>query len=146
LAWRGKLDEISAREALAYAAAGVVELAEQMANKAFADYVKDLAVDWSKISSLESPADVIDVLRGRMETWIGPLQGESSKYIDDLAVLTRDRVQHDYYLPLWLSHLARRAALEGVGSFAPRVEATKLKHRCRPRRGGKAVGEPGGGG
>jgi len=45
-------------------------------DKAFADYVKDLAVDWSKISSLASCDDVIDVLKARMETWIGALQGE----------------------------------------------------------------------
>lgn len=72
-------------------------------DKAFAEYVKDLASDWSKISSLASPDAVIEVLKARMETWIAALQGESSKYIDDLAVLTRDRV-HDYYLPLWLWH------------------------------------------
>ncbi|MBL8614335.1 MAG: DUF262 domain-containing protein [Deltaproteobacteria bacterium] len=72
-------------------------------DKAFADYVKDLAADWSKISSLPSPDDVIDVLNTRMATWINALQGESSKYIDDLSALTRDRV-HDYFLPLWLWH------------------------------------------
>jgi len=72
-------------------------------DKAFAEYVKDLASDWSKISSLTSPEAVIDVLEARMETWIAALQGESSKYVDDLAVLSRDRVR-DYYLPLWLWH------------------------------------------
>src|SRR5262249_42217079 len=41
--------------------------------------------------------------RARMEVWVGALQAESAKYIDDLAVLTRNRV-HDYYLPLWLWH------------------------------------------
>jgi len=65
--------------------------------------VKDLASDWSKISSLASPDAVIDVLEARMDAWISALQGESSKYVDDLAVFTRDRV-HDYYLPLWLWH------------------------------------------
>ncbi|MFV8754822.1 DUF262 domain-containing protein [Nannocystaceae bacterium ST9] len=72
-------------------------------DKAFADYVKDLAVDWSKISAQPSPDAVIELLKVRMDTWIGALQGDSAKYIDDLAVLTRDRV-HDYYLPLWLWH------------------------------------------
>jgi len=72
-------------------------------DKAFADYVKDLASDWSKISSLTSPDAVIEVLKARMDTWISALQGEASKFVDDLAVLTRDRV-HDYYLPLWLWH------------------------------------------
>ncbi|WP_037583822.1 hypothetical protein [Stigmatella aurantiaca] len=72
-------------------------------DKALADYVKDLAADWTKISSLSAPDDVIAVLKARMEAWNGALQAESSKYIDDLAVLTRDRV-HDYYLPLWLWH------------------------------------------
>ncbi|WAM28310.1 DUF262 domain-containing protein [Myxococcus sp. NMCA1] len=72
-------------------------------DKALADYVKDLASDWSKISSLCEPDDVIAVLTARMEVWNGALQAESSKYIDDLAVLSRDRV-HDYYLPLWLWH------------------------------------------
>jgi hypothetical protein len=72
-------------------------------DKAFADYVKDLAFDWSQISSLPSPDAVIDVLNSRMNAWISALHSESSKYVDDLAVLTRDRV-HDYYLPLWLWH------------------------------------------
>ncbi len=72
-------------------------------DKAFADYVKELASDWAKIAMLASPNDVIVVLRARMEVWVGARQAESAKYIDDLAVLTRNRV-HDYYLPLWLWH------------------------------------------
>lgn len=72
-------------------------------DKAFSDYVKDLADDWSKISTRAVPEEVVEVLQGRISTWIGALQAESSKYIDDLAVLLRDRV-HDYYLPLWLWH------------------------------------------
>jgi hypothetical protein len=72
-------------------------------DKAFADYVKDLADDWAKIAKLTSPDEVVALLKLRMETWIGALQTESSKYIDDLAVLDRKRV-HDYYLPLWLWH------------------------------------------
>ncbi|ATB31096.1 DUF262 domain-containing protein [Melittangium boletus] len=72
-------------------------------DKAFAEYTKDLATDWSKLAVLASPDDVIGALKTRMDVWIGALQAESSKYIDDLAVLTRNRV-HDYYLPLWLWH------------------------------------------
>jgi hypothetical protein len=72
-------------------------------DKAFADYVKDLAGDWAKIATLTSPDAVVAILEARMETWIGALQTESSKYVDDLAVLARSRV-HDYYLPLWLWH------------------------------------------
>ncbi len=70
-------------------------------DKAFADYVSDLATDWKKISTLTAPTDVVDVLKSRMETWIGGLQTDSVKFVDDLAVLTRDRV-HDYFLVLWL--------------------------------------------
>lgn len=72
-------------------------------DKAFADYIKDLASDWSAITGLALPEHVLNVLTSRMEMWIGALQVESSKYIDELAVLSRDRV-HDYYLPLWLWH------------------------------------------
>jgi len=72
-------------------------------DKAFADYVKDLAGDWEKLVKLTNPESVIAVLKARIEAWNLALQGESSKYIDDLAVLTRNRV-HDYYLPLWLWH------------------------------------------
>ncbi|WP_375743665.1 DUF262 domain-containing protein [Corallococcus interemptor] len=72
-------------------------------DKALADYVKDLSSDWSKLSSLAAPDEVIAVLTARMDAWIGELQALSSKYIDGLAVLDRDRV-HDYYLPLWLWH------------------------------------------
>lgn len=72
-------------------------------DKAFADYVKDLAGDWAKIEKLTAPDDVVAVLKARMETWTAALHAESTKYIDDLAVLTRNRV-HDYYLALWLWH------------------------------------------
>lgn len=72
-------------------------------DKAFADYVKELADDWAKITALEKPTGVIDVLKVRMETWLVALQGDSIKYVDDLAVLVRDRV-HDYFLALWLWH------------------------------------------
>jgi hypothetical protein len=72
-------------------------------DKAFADYVKDLAADWASVSGSNSPDYVIATLKQRMETWLGALQTESLKYIDDLAVLTRDAV-HQYYLPLWLWH------------------------------------------
>lgn len=72
-------------------------------DKAFAEYVKDLSTDWSKISLLATPGQVIDVLKARMDAWIEALQVDSVNYIDGLAVLTRDRV-HDYYLPLWLWH------------------------------------------
>jgi len=72
-------------------------------DKALADYAKDLAGDWAKISSLESADEVIEVLKSRMDTWIDALMAESIKFVDDLAVLTRDRV-HDYLLPLWLWH------------------------------------------
>jgi hypothetical protein len=72
-------------------------------DKAFADYVRDLANDWATIVELTGPDDVVTVLKTRMETWITALQAESSKYVDDLAVLMRNRV-HDYYLPLWLWH------------------------------------------
>lgn len=72
-------------------------------DKAFADYAKDLASDWSRISQLSAPDEVVAVLKNRMEAWISGLQAESSRYVDELAALTRDRV-HDYYLPLWLWH------------------------------------------
>lgn len=72
-------------------------------DKAFADYIKDLASDWATILALAAPGDVIAVLKARMDTWIGALQTESAKYIDDLSVLTREAV-HQYYLPLWLWH------------------------------------------
>jgi hypothetical protein len=72
-------------------------------DKAFADYVKDLSSDWLTISSVSNPDDVISQLNTRMATWIAALQPESAKYVDDLAVLTRDRVR-DYFLPLWLWH------------------------------------------
>jgi hypothetical protein len=38
-----------------------------------------------------------------MIEWIGALQQDASKYIDDLGALTRETV-HQYYLPLWLWH------------------------------------------
>ncbi len=72
-------------------------------DKAFADYAKDLATDWSSIRASSTPDEVLTRLKQRMETWIGALQAESSKYVDDLGVLTRDAV-HQYYLPLWLWH------------------------------------------
>ncbi|QRK08563.1 DUF262 domain-containing protein [Archangium violaceum] len=72
-------------------------------DKAFADYIKDLSADWASIRKLTAPDDVIAILKHRMEAWISGLQAESSKYIDDLGVLTRDAV-HQYYLPLWLWH------------------------------------------
>lgn len=72
-------------------------------DKAFADYSKDLAVDWKKLNVLTSHEDVVALLKSRMESWIGDLQNESTKYVDDLAVLTRNRV-HDYFLALWLWH------------------------------------------
>jgi hypothetical protein len=49
------------------------------------------------------PDEVVGVLKTRMANWIADLQADSIKYVDDLAVLTRNRV-HDYYLPLWLWH------------------------------------------
>ncbi len=72
-------------------------------DKAFADYAKDLAGDWAILIKLVSPDAVVAVLKARMDTWIGDLQAESTKYVENLAVLTRNRV-HDYYLPLWLWH------------------------------------------
>ncbi|MCP3136805.1 DUF262 domain-containing protein [Pyxidicoccus xibeiensis] len=72
-------------------------------DKAFADYIKDLSADWARIRKLTAPDDVIEILKRRMEAWISALQAESSKYLDDLGVLTRDAV-HQYYLPLWLWH------------------------------------------
>ena len=72
-------------------------------DKAFADYAKDLASDWARLTKLVSPDEVVAVLKTRMDTWIGDLQVESTKYVENLAVLTRNRV-HDYYLPLWLWH------------------------------------------
>lgn len=72
-------------------------------DKAFADYAKDLASDWVKLSKMVSPEDVVKTLKARMDIWIGDLQPDSTKYVDDLTVLTRNRV-HDYYLPLWLWH------------------------------------------
>jgi hypothetical protein len=72
-------------------------------DKAFADYVKDLAGDWAKVSTITTPNDVVAVLTSRMKTWLAALQAESWKYVDDLAVFDRKRV-HDYYLALWLWH------------------------------------------
>jgi hypothetical protein len=72
-------------------------------DKAFADYIKDLSADWTNLRNLTAPDAVIALLKHRMETWISALQAESSKYVDDLGVLTRDAV-HQYYLPLWLWH------------------------------------------
>lgn len=72
-------------------------------DKMFAEYVKDLAGDWTTISKLTNPDEVVAQLKLRMETWIAALGAESSKYVDDLAVLDRKRV-HDYYLALWLWH------------------------------------------
>jgi hypothetical protein len=72
-------------------------------DKAFADYIKDLAADWSNVRNTDTPEVVIAILEQRMKTWISALQADSAKYIDDLAVLTRDAV-HQYYLPLWLWH------------------------------------------
>lgn len=72
-------------------------------DRVFAEYIKDLSVDWTKIRKLTVPGDVIGLLKLRMDTWIGALQAESAKYIDDLGVLARDAV-HQYYLPLWLWH------------------------------------------
>jgi len=90
-------------------------------DKAFADYVKDLAVDWAKISKLATPDNVIAILKARMETWLAALETESSKYVDDLAVLDRKRV-HDYYLALWLWH---------------RLDATRWKASALPLRESK---------
>ncbi len=72
-------------------------------DKAFADYISNLAADWEKIKDLLSPEQVIEILKKRIESWIFGLREESSKYIDELGVLTRDTV-HQYYLPLWLWH------------------------------------------
>lgn len=72
-------------------------------DKAFAEYAKDLAGDWKRIASLTAPEEVVEVLKARMATWLGALHAESVKFVDDLAVLTRDRV-HDYFLVLWLWH------------------------------------------
>ena len=91
-------------------------------DKALADYVNDLASDWSSISSLSSADDVIARLRARMELWIAALQPESTKYVDDLAALTRDRVR-DYYLPLWLWH--RLDAKRWTASAVPLRESKR---------------------
>ena len=72
-------------------------------DKAFAEYVRDLAADWVVIQSSSSPDDVIASLRKRMEAWLDALQAETAKFVDDLAVLVREGV-HQYYLPLWLWH------------------------------------------
>ena len=91
-------------------------------DRAFADYVKDLAGDWAKISKFATPYDVIAHLKSRMDTWITALQAESSKYVDDLAVLDRKRV-HDYYLALWLWH--RLDALRWKASALPLRESKR---------------------
>jgi hypothetical protein len=90
-------------------------------DKIFADYVKELAGDWSKIAALATPTEVIDVLKARMEAWIAALQTDSSKYVDDLAVLKRDRV-HDYFLALWLWH-----RLDGKRWDASRLQLRETK-------------------
>jgi hypothetical protein len=91
-------------------------------DKALADYAKDLAVSWAEFSELQSPDDVIAKLRDRMDTWIGALQTESMKYVEDLAVLTRNRVQ-DYYVPLWLWH--RLDAQRWTASAVPLRESKR---------------------
>ncbi len=72
-------------------------------DKAFTEYVTDLAGDWATIVEQGSPDAVVAVLKSRMDTWIAALRSESLKYVDELAALTRSRV-HDYHLPLWLWH------------------------------------------
>jgi len=72
-------------------------------DKTFAEYAKDLANDWTKISKLSVGGDVVTVMSARIDKWIGDLHADALKYVDDLAVLARNRV-HDYYLPLWLWH------------------------------------------
>ena len=74
-------------------------------DKAFADYVKDLGGRLGEdLRRSTAPDEVIERAQGPHGA-LGSVrsQAESSKYIDDLAVLLRDRV-HDYYLPLWLWH------------------------------------------
>lgn len=72
-------------------------------DKAFAEYIGDLASDWRNIQAMTSEVDVIAILTQRMERWIAALHDEASKFIDELSVLTRDTV-HQYYLPLWIWH------------------------------------------
>lgn len=90
-------------------------------DKAFAEYVKDLATDWATIKQTSAPDAVIKALQDRMQLWTTALQSESNKYIDDLGVLTRDAV-HQYFLPLWLWH---------------RLDATRWKASALPLRESK---------
>jgi len=60
-------------------------------------------MDWSEIRTKEWGETVLNILKRRMDGWIGGLQQDATKYIDELGVLTREAV-HQYYLPLWLWH------------------------------------------
>lgn len=72
-------------------------------DKAFAEYVANLAADWRQIAAATDPDAVLGVLEARMIGWTQALQSEAGKYIEDLAVLSRDAV-HQYALPLWVWH------------------------------------------
>jgi len=72
-------------------------------DRAFAEYIRDLASDWARLQQSDVPDDVIAILKQRVDTWTAALHAESEKYIDDLSVLARE-VVHQYYLPLWLWH------------------------------------------
>lgn len=60
-------------------------------DKAFAEYIGNLATDWSEIKKQVSEEAVLAVLKQRMNEWIGALQQDASKYIDDLGALTREK-------------------------------------------------------
>lgn len=90
-------------------------------DKAFADYVKDLAAEWATIRLASDPDTVIAALGARMQAWIGALRAEATGYIDQLGVLTRDAV-HQYYLSLWLWH-----RLEGARWKASEISLRESK-------------------
>ncbi|WP_437905331.1 DUF262 domain-containing protein [Sorangium sp. So ce327] len=72
-------------------------------DKVFAEYVAELASDWEKVRAAKAPEQVLEILRERMDAWLGALRAGAEKYIDDLRVLSRNDV-HQYYMPLWLWH------------------------------------------
>jgi hypothetical protein len=72
-------------------------------DKTLAEYLKDLANDWSDVRLVFDPDKVVTVLAARMAAWLTSLQPEAEKYITNLEVQSRDAVRQ-YYLPLWVWH------------------------------------------
>ena len=117
-------------------------------DKAMAEYVGDLAIDWVQLSKETEPTKAIAILRSRMEGWIDALQVDSLKYIENLAVPTRKQV-HQYFLALWLWHRLGTQPVEGVRAAAARVETRETpvgggSHRISQNVGGTLERSPDG--